>query len=291
MNLRKVLLLALGMASSFLFPVSSHETNFGISPSTLHKGGVHIESNVTWDRKTETYEGSKRISDTGGQRFTEARLDSFIHYGLTPTWTIGMQIPYVNLESKTSGSRRESEDGFDKWLFDVKYRFFKKDTFAGTHYASLVAHYSPGGPKTGVPRLDDGADSWLLGVGTSFVRPVISLWLNGAVRWHDKESGKRLGSEIVASFAMGYRPWIAERNELEYNYMLEFNYEHQERARDRAGEIGSSGREVVFFSPGIRVNYNRQLIKAGVQIPVSQTWHGTQLGYGLRYKLGWEWMF
>lgn len=286
---RWVLLAAL--ASGLATPLDSHETNFGISPSTLHKGGVHLESNIIWDRKTEIHRGDDRVSDRAGRHRTIYRQDTLVHYGVTPTVTVGLQLPWMRIEEGETGRRDRSESGLNDMTADVKFRFYKKDTFAGTHYASVIAAYTFGGPKTGRPALDDGADAYLLGAGTSFVRPVFSFWLNGALRWHDKESGSRAGTEVIASTALGYRPWIAERDEIELNYMLEFNYEHQERAHDRAGEIGSSGREVVFVSPGLRVNYNRQLIKGGVQIPLEQSWHGTQLDYGPRFKLGWEWMF
>jgi len=280
-----VIYLSLGI---FAF-LRSHETNFGISPSTLHKGGIHVETNIIFSELPYVYDGSDKIH--GRHRKTSlTRNETTLHYGITPEITMGLTLPWEKIETKNEHVLRSSS-GLEASSIDAKYRFYKTDSFAGTTYASIIGIYKFGGPKTDSPALHSGNDSFLLGLGSSVVRPKLSFWLNGAIRFHDEESHFKPGDEIIASTALGYRPWIAEMNEIEINYMAELNYENQSRDEFSGQEVGNSGKEILFLTPGLRINYNRQLVKMAVQIPVYQKFHGEQTGFNFRAKIGWELMF
>ncbi len=99
-------ILALGpLASSAAY---AHEPVFGVGPETIYEGGVGVE--VGWN-----------FEDEGDER--TAVVDTELIYGVTPDFSLTLEVPHV--------LRRHTEDGTRSGLGDMlvrgKLQVWKRD--------------------------------------------------------------------------------------------------------------------------------------------------------------------
>lgn len=265
----------------------AHETNFGISPDTIFKRGWEIEFNHYWTERTGTRRGSRRTTNWAGHREREFESELEAGYGVQENLTLGAALPWMSMEESRNGEDERTSGVGSPHIFG-KYRFYKRDVFQGTNYASLIGRYTiAGGRRTDDPPLSDGHDTFLLGLGGSHIRQHWAFWANGGRQFTERRGGERPGDADQLNLAAGWRPRVAELDELDWQGLLEFNYERQERTDDDDGEANDSGHRVWFVSPGFRTGYGRSLLNFGIQIPLAQDWKGEQLGIDYRLKVGW----
>lgn len=201
--------------------------------------------------------------------------------------TLGFALPWMSVKEKRLGESERTDGPGSPHLFG-KYRFYKKDVFQGTNYASLILRAKlAGGHRTADPPLSDGHDAFLLGAGASHIRAQWAFWINGGREFSERRGEDRPGETDQLNFAVGWRPRVAELDQLDFQGLLEFNYERQGRDADDDGQAQDAGHRIWYFSPGFRIGYQRHLLNLGLQIPITQDWHGEQLGIDHRLKLGW----
>lgn len=270
----------LGLAALLTAPAAAHETLFGISPATVYKGGWQTEFHLMQE------EGSGN-----GKRFREREAEFSAFYGVEANASLGFRLPWKSLEEADGGPSQQASGAGDLGLIG-KYRFFKRDAFISTDYASVIAEYTlAAAPRTSTPALAKGGDALLLGLGGSSIRKHWAFWADGGLRFHEKARGEAPGRETLFNLAAGWRPRVAEIDQLDFQALLELNHERQERDRDRLGEVGDSGHAAWFLSPGLRVGQGTTLFTLGVQIPIHRDWHGRQAEVDYRLKIGWEHVF
>lgn len=259
----------------------AHETLFGISPATVYKHGWQVEFHAE----------EAHAAAGGGRREREREADLSAFYGVEPHISLGFGVPWRSV-SERDGGRAESASGTGDLTLFGKYRFYKEDVFLGTTYASLIAAYTyAGAPRTSDPPLSDGADALLVGIGVSRVGKHWAVWWDAGARFFEEANGAREAPERIANLAVGWRPRVAELDEIDFQVLLEFNHEAQGRARTSAGEVTDSGGSTWFVSPGVRTGKGTYLVSLGVQIPVAQERHGDQVETDYRIKIGWEGVF
>lgn len=271
--------------------VLGHETNFGISPATVYRRGWQVEVHSVLEEGTEVYRGSRRVSDTAGRREREIETELEAFYGIRAHATVGFAVPWTSRTETLRGEKETASGGGGVGLIG-KYRFYKRDVFLGTTYASVIGEYRlAGASRTSEPPLSSGADAFLTGVGLSHVRKFWAFWTDAGIRLHDRAGGEREAPEEIFDAAIGWRPRVAELDQVDFQALLELNYEAQGRARDGSGEVDDSGGRAWFLSPGVRVGRGTQLFNVAVQVPIAQTRHGEQVGVAYRLRVGWEGVF
>lgn len=279
----------LGVASALA--ARGHETNFGISPATVYRRGWQVEFHSVLEEGTEVYRGSRRVSDTEGRREQEVETELEAFYGIRAHATVGFAVPWTTRTETLRGEKETASGGGDVGLIG-KYRFYKRDVFLGTTYASVIGEYTrAGAARTSEPPLSSGADAFLTGVGLSHVTKFWAFWTDAGIRLHGKASGAREAPQEIFDAAIGWRPRVAELDQIDFQTLLELNYEAQGRTRDGSGQIGDSGGRAWFLSPGVRVGRGTQLFNVAIQMPIAQTRHGEQVGTAYRLRVGWEGVF
>lgn len=261
-------------------PLLAHETNFGLSPHTVYKRGWMTEFHILHEE-----------ADRHGHRERETEAEAEFHYGVEAHLTLGFGLAWERLREAAHGpSERESGSG-DVTLIG-KYRVLKFDDFLATDYVSLITEYTLAtAPRGTHPARGEGGDAGLVGLGYSRIRKFWAGWLDAGTRFHERGHGLKPGRETVADVAVGWRPRVAEIDQMDFQVVLELNYEHQDRARDRDGRVENSGRSVLFLSPGLRFGRGVTIWNLAVQIPVDQSRPGDQPETRYRLKLGVEHLF
>ena len=246
--------------------VMAHDPIFGLGPHVLFKGGVEIRPQ---------YEQS----EAGKERNREAALE--LAYGLTGDWTAGVEVPYVDIDSKF----KEDSGIADINLF-TKYRFWRHDTLGAQESAAVLFKLKP---DTGAKAGTDSTDA-ILGLAYGYESRKWYRW--ASVRYGrngEGDAGLQRGDLWLIDFVGGVRLKPTGYLEPDTVWLLELNGEYIQHAELNGMELSASGGTEWFISPGIFWTYRNFAIKAGVQIPITSDLNGAQEESDYRAKLVLEW--
>lgn len=170
---------------------------------------------------------------------TSADERSFVQelsYGITPDLAVTVGVPY------------ETSDGVGDLELRGKWRFVRRDFAGGSDQIALIAAIR-------APTGENG-DEWGGLVALTGTRSFGRWYL-----WSDVQAAFRdPDHRYAADVAVGWRPTLAEFDEIDINPVLELNAVRLQR--------GSAGSDPLYLSPGVLMAYRRYLVKFGVQVPV-----------------------
>ncbi len=261
-------ILALGpLASS---AAHAHEPVFGVGPETIYEGGVGVE--VGWN-----------FEDEGDER--TAVIDTELIYGVTPDFSLTLEVPHV--------LRRHTEDGTRSGLGDMlvrgKLQVWKRDRLNASEKLSLIVGLKlPTGSEHGDVPLGTGSYDPVFGIAAGHESR--SWYAFGSIRYllRTRHDGLNRGDRIFYDVAAGLRPWKTGYLEPDLVFLLEFNGIATAQDRDRAGAVPSTGRNVGWLGPTALLSYRNLMTKAGIQFPVYASRRGSQERPDLRAVLAIE---
>lgn len=236
------------VASVLAMPAVAHDPVFAPGPHTLFKGGVEIHL------------GTERAQTEGDvDKAAELRL----LYGLTGDWVAGVLVPYAY---------GGSDDGLGATTLLTKYRFWRNDQPRVQESAALLARLTL---DSGEHR--SGATDALLGLTYGYESLKWYRWISARYRYNgETDAGVDRGDVLFLDAAIGVRPRRLEYREPDSVWMLELNFEQQERARAAGAAVPNSGGSRLFLSPGLMWTWRNVAVKPGIQIPVWSDLEGAQ---------------
>lgn len=248
-----------------------HETNFGLSPHTVYREGWLVE-----------YGFHQEEASGGGVRRRSRESEMHALYGVRADLSLGLSLPWAREEEARNGPSEGASGPGDLGLL-AKYRVFKFDSLLASDYVSVLGDLRlPTASRAGTPALSEGGGSILAGLGYARVRKYWSGWADAGLRLHGTDGGERPGREAVLNLALGWRPRVAEIDELDVQALLELNHEQQ---------AGREGHAAWFLSPGVGIARGTTMLKVAVQLPLRQHWDGIQPDVDYRLRIVMEHLF
>lgn len=246
----------------------SHDPVFGQGPHALFKGGVELHA------------GGLR-QEAGTAREIEFGLA--IRYGITGDWTVGMEIPFLDV-----AEAGRSVSGRGNIVFGTKYRFWRQDSLGAQESAALIAAVIPGGTGDDVFG-NEGATDVFFAVSYGYEGRKRYRWASIGYRATGKnDAGLQIGGKLLIDVAGGIRFRPAGYLEPDRVWILELNGEFIDRARQNGAELAGTGGNLWFISPGLMWTFRNFAIKTGVQIPFENDRRGSQGSIDYRFKLAFE---
>lgn len=244
----------------FLLPelILAHEPIFGRGAHTLYQGGYGLE--LEW-------EGEKAGDDE------ESAFEYHIAYGVTPDFTISLVVPQF-LDKKEGPS---SSSGVGDLSIGGKYRFIRIDKpGATTGVAVNFGVKLPSGDETRTPPTGSGSADYLLGLALSYESLRHYFFTDFRYRMNTEANDVRKGNVFFYDIAYGIRPWRADYLKPDLVFVVELNWEHEEKTLINKIKNPDSGGDRFFVAPGFLLSRRNVMFKGGVQIPFSQDLNGTQ---------------
>lgn len=245
--LSRMIVLITGLLVSIA--ASAHDPVFAPGPHTLFKGGVEVHLEAL---------RAKRGSDA------EQEYEAAVLYGLTGNWTLGVELPYLDMDTGSGLA--------DPALF-TKYRFWRNDTLAAQESAALILRLKP---DSGAKRGSD-ADAALVGITYGYESLKWYRWAAARYRYNgEDDEGLKRGDKLLLDAVIGIRPHKLEYRAPDAVWMLELNTEWTDRAERNGRTLANTGGTEIFLSPGLMWTYRNFAIKPGIQIPVYHDLNGSQ---------------
>lgn len=167
---------------------------------------------------------------------SDTELVQELSYGITPDVAVTVAVPY------------ESSVGVGDAELRGKWRFLRRDVAGGSDQIAVIAAL-----RHPVDEGSDGLRGLVALTGTrSFGKWY--LWSDVQAAWRDPEE------RYAADVAVGWRPTLAEVDEIDINPVLELNALWLHRRAGRSDPL--------YISPGVLIAWRRYLVKFGVQQPV-----------------------
>lgn len=264
-HLCRIVILAMLLGGGFAW---SHDPVFGQGPHTLFKGGIELHA------------GGLR-QEAGTDRETEFGLA--IRYGVTGDWTVGMEIPFLDVTEAG-----QSVSGRGDVVFGTKYRFWRQDSVGAQESAALIAAVIPGG--TGDEEVGNkGATDVYLALSYGYEGRKWYRWASIGYRaTNENDAGLERGDRLLIDLAGGIRFRPTGYLEPDWVWMLELNGEFIDRAQQNGAGLADTGGNLWFVSPGLMWTSRNYAIKIGVQIPLANDLRGLQDSVDYRFKLEFE---
>jgi Putative MetA-pathway of phenol degradation len=246
----------------------AHDPVFSPGPHVLFKDGV--ETNVEFAR-----------SEQGDETENEQAIE--LKYGITGDWVAGIELPY-----QTHRNDVGSQSGIGDITFSTKYRFWRNDTLGAQESAAVLLKVKLDSSDDEVAT--DTTDS-LLGFAYGYESLKWYRWASVRYRFNQNKANLQRGDRWFVDLAGGYRPQVNNYREADTVWLLELNGEYGKRSALNGIDIGGSGGNQWFISPGIMWTLRNFAVKAGVQIPVYSALNGAQSRADYRARLEFEWHF
>lgn len=296
------------LALALLWSGTASAQIFGPGARTEFISGFGIRTVARFLQANDLLDGGDEIADPLGRESRTRVISAAMVYGLSKKVSLIGIFPLFDKELRFNGSSGISTLGAGFGLGDAtflaKWRFVKKDRGRGSFQLSLQ-----GGIKTPTGRSDarDPSSAALLPPklqrGTGSWDPtadLIASYVTPSARWFFKASTGGTLSTAGGGFERGdqlrYDTMIKARitplNSRDLFLLLELNGLWQGRSHAGEVEIGNSGGNLLYLSPGIQYLVRQNVIlEAGAQFPLVRDLNGIQLApnanllFGLRYIL------
>ncbi len=265
---------ALLLATLAAAPAGAHEPVFGVGPETIYRGGVGLELAFELDELGE--EGHDRT------------LTTELLYGLTPDFSLTLELPTLLHRRRASGSG----SGLGDVLLRGKYRFWNRNRLGSSDRAAwLLGVRFPTGAHH--RRADPGSGGFDLLTGVSVAHESRRWYGFGTLRTvlRTQHQGLDRGERLLFDLAGGVRPWLTEYTEPDLVMLLEFNGEWASRDRRSGHRLRDSGGWLGWLGPTALLSYRSWMLKIGVQVPVASHLGGGQQAPDLRALTSLEYHF
>lgn len=258
--------------------VFAHEPIFGLGPHLIYKGGVGVEVEIEGERSSGNQETERDLL-----------IVTEIIYGITSDLAATLVIPGILEKVEKTETEDRSSSGFGDLSFRLKYRFWRRDTPGTQDSAAIILGGKfPTGNEDKNPKLGSGSTDFLIGLAAA--RESRRWYYFGDLRYrlNTKDDQFKADDKIFADAAIGIRPWPTEYLEPDWVFLVESNWETQQRSEQFGQDVSDSGGDLLFISPGFFWTYRNWAVKGGVQVPVYQHLFGNQPEVDYRFALGVE---
>lgn len=214
-----------------------------------------------------------------------------IAYGLTDNLTIGLKIPYVQINNITEAHSDEPDEvhkhGDSRGPGDITllghYRFLKHDN--GFEGAVTIGLKVPTGRTNDRDREGEtfeaeflpGTGAWHPIIGISATQRLGRFSIDASLHYTVSTEGTQrtdIGDLLNYNAALSYRPLSRD---ISLDLVLELNGEWKEKQKVNGEKDKDSGGNIVYLSPGTRVNFGQKLsVYLSFGFPVVQDLNGTQ---------------
>jgi len=256
----------------------AHEPIFGLGPHVIYKGGVGIEVEINGERSSSNQETRRELA-----------IDTEIIYGITSDLAATLVIPGILDKVGKTATEDQSSSGFGDLSLRLKYRFWRRDSPGTQDSAAIILGGKfPTGDENEKPRLGSGSTDFLFGLAVARESRRWYYFGDFRYRLNTRDDQFKAGDKIFADAAIGIRPWLTEYLEPDWVFLVEMNWETQQRNELFGQDISDSGGNLLFVSPAFFMTYRNWAVKGGVQVPVYQNLHGNQPEVDYRFALGVE---
>ncbi len=249
----------------------AHDPIFGMGPHVLFKQGVETSIEIDSKKSTEKQEFIPALQLT---------------YGITGSWSAGIEIPYAFKQRYT-----ENSQGFGDINIFTKYRFWRKDSLGLQQSAAILLKIkTDSGDINEFPALGTGTTDGILGLAYGYEGRTWYRWASLRYRHNGtNRAGLQRGNKILLDLVAGVRTNLTSYTEADTVWLLELNGEFSEATNLNGYDLANTGGQQWFLSPGIFWTKRNFAIKAGVQIPITENLNGDQNQDDYRAKLVFEW--
>ena len=294
------------------------------SAITAPKGNLNVGTRFEY-RKFQKLSAVKReslkLANTSADLHSvdSMMLPSFsLSYGLTDDLTLGVRVPlvfrYGMEDSHYHADDNEVENmdlgdnsGVGDTLFFGQYRFFK-DVETNTHLSLLLGISAPTGDASRYvssngagahnntrfeTELQPGSGAWSGLFGFALTKQINSLSFDGSVMYtlsSEGAQGSDLGDSVGYNISSAYRLSLTDLagvfDQSAIDCILELNGQHQQREKQSGAQVGNSGGNSLYLSPGLRFvsgsnRWNNWNVGTSFGYPIVDASNGDQddLGY------------
>ena len=259
-----------------IIPTFAHEPIFGLGPHVIYKGGVGVEVEIDGERSS----GNQKTDE-------ELAIDTEIIYGITSDLAATLVIPGILYKVEKTATADQASSGFGDVSFRLKYRFWRRDSPGTQDSAAIILGGKfPTGDENERPKLGSGSTDFLFGLAAARESRRWYYFGDFRYRLNTQDDQFKAGDKIFADVAIGIRPWLTEYLEPDWVFLVEMNWETQQRNELFEKDVSDSGGNLLFVSPGFFLTYRNWAIKGGVQVPVYQNLYGNQPEVDYRFALG-----
>ena len=256
----------------------AHEPIFGLGPHVIYKGGVGVEVEIDGERSSGNLKTERELA-----------VDTEIIYGITSDLAVTLVIPGILDKVRITETEDQSSSGFGDLSIRLKYRFWRRDSPGIQDSAAIILGGKfPTGNENKNPKLGSGSTDFLFGLAAG--RESRRWYYFGDLRYrlNTKDDQFKVGDKIFADAAIGIRPWLTEYLEPDWVFLVEANWETQQRNEQFGQAVSDSGGNLLFVSPAFFMTHRNWAVKGGVQVPVYQNLNGNQPEVDYRFALGVE---
>lgn len=296
------------LALTLLWSGTASAQIFGPGARTEFISGFGFRTVARFVQGNDLLRDGEEVEDPLARESRARVLSAAVVYGLSRRISLIGIVPLFNKELRFDSPSGINDLGAGFGLGDAtllaKWRLVKKNRGRGSFQLSLQGGVKlPTGrsdardPSTGAllpPKLQRGTGSW------DPTADLIASYVTPSARWFFKASTGGTLSTAAGGFERGdqlrYDTMIKARitplNSRDLFLLLELNGLWQGRSHAGEVEIGNSGGNLLYLSPGIQYLVRQNVIlEAGAQFPVVRDLNGIQLApnanllFGLRYIL------
>ncbi len=264
-----------------IIPAFAHEPIFGLGPHVIYKGGVGIEVEIDGERSSGNQKTERELA-----------IDTEIIYGITPDIAATLVIPGILDKVEKTETEDQSSAGFGDLSLRLKYRFWRRDSPGTQDSAAIILGGKfPTGDEDDKPKLGSGSTDFLFGLAAGRESRRWYYFGDFRYRLNTQADQFKAGDKIFADAAIGIRPWLTEYLEPDWVFLVELNWETQQRNELFGQDVFNSGGDLFFVSPAFFFTYRNWAVKGGVQVPVYQNLYGSQPEVDYRFAFGVEFHF
>ncbi len=269
----------------FLLPLSSFAQGPPINTDTpilLGLEGKAVAFRSVVIRKSQLYQEGNKIADPLEREVTATILPVVLPYNLTTDLQLGALVPLMNVQANSSLGTNRSFGLSDISLF-AKHLIIQVDRLQETFRVLLKASVKlPTGSKNAAPALGTGTVDYSFGTVGAWIGKHFGVYGDVSYALNGTSDGYKFGNGLTYNIAFAFRaiPTVYETYPTEqWNVYLELNGKYTSKDELNGPALQNTGGNVLFLSPGLQYIPSRYfLLEASMQIPISQSLNGTQLG-------------
>ena len=259
----------------------AHEPIFGLGPHVIYKGGVGVEVEIDGERSSGNQKTKRELA-----------INTEIIYGITADLAATLVIPGILDKVNETETEYQSSSGFGDLSLRLKYRFWRRDTPGTQDSAAIILGGKfPTGDENEKPKLGSVSTDLLFGLAVARESRRWYYFGDFRYRLNTEDDQFKVGDKIFADAAIGIRPWPTEYLEPDWVFLVETNWETQQRNELFGRDVSDSGGNSLFISPAFFFTYRNLAVKGGVQVPIYQNLYGNQPDIDYRFALGVEYHF
>lgn len=278
-----------------------------VGAKPLHAQGLpfHTQSALTTAFEERGFRAFSMIQNRGDATISVSPL---VVLPLAPHHrvTTFVSLPVISKRTTaTPGGTRYSSAGLGDMTLSVKWAFLVRNRFGGTTRLAVVASgslptgstratFDGGGTAPRPLQLGKGAVSGGATLVGTLTRGRWGVNADIGHQRHASADGFRFGPITRYDIAVGFRipSYIETIRTRTLQLYLEWNGSIAGRSTDVGSDLPNSGGHVAYLSPGLQwVLLPQLLVEGSVQIPVIQSFNGTQSDFGPRLGAGLRFLF